>query len=144
MPMCWKSALTLLAATLLATSAATQEPAHPVPASSGSALPAVQPPGRPVIGVALEGGGALGLAHIGVLQWFEEHHIPVDRISGTSMGSLVGALYATGSTPAEMRAIAVSNAFTQVFTLQSSYADASFRRRQDRHELPEAFTVGLR
>ena len=69
------------------------------PLPPGSALPAVQPPGRPAIGIALEGGGALGLAHIGVLQWFEEHHIPVDRISGTSMGSLVGALYATGTHP---------------------------------------------
>src|SRR5271157_1647991 len=144
MPMCWKSALTLLAATLLATSAATQEPAHPVPASSGSALPAVQPPGRPAIGLALEGGGALGLAHIGVIDWLEEHHIPVDRISGTSMGSLIGAFYATGSTPAEMRALATSDAFTRVFALQTPYSDLRFRRRQDRHELPAAFTVGLR
>jgi NTE family protein len=107
-------------------------------------LPAVQPPGRPAIGVALEGGGALGLAHIGVLKWFEENHIPVDRISGTSMGSLVGALYATGSTPAEMRTLAVSDAFMHVFTLQAPYSDLSFRRRQDRRELPAALTVGLR
>ncbi len=51
---------------------------------------------RPKVGVALEGGGALGLAHIGVLQWFEDHHIPVDYIAGTSMGGLVGGFYATG------------------------------------------------
>ena len=140
----WKSALTLLAATLLATSAAAQEPARPVPASSGSALPAVQPPGRPAIGLALEGGGALGLAHIGVLEWLEEHHIPVDRISGTSMGSLVGALYASGSTPAQIHALAVGDTFTSVFTLQTPYSDLSFRRRQDRRELPTALTVGLR
>jgi NTE family protein len=38
------------------------------------------------IGVALEGGGALGIAHLGVLKWFEEHHIPVDYVAGTSMG----------------------------------------------------------
>jgi NTE family protein len=140
----WKSAATLFAAALLVTAAVAQEPAILVPASAATTVPAVQPPGRPAIGVALEGGGALGLAHIGVLQWLEDHHIPVDRISGTSMGSLVGALYATGSTPAQMRALAVSDAFTHVFSLQSPYADASFRRRQDRHELPEAFTVGLR
>jgi NTE family protein len=78
------------------------------------------------------------------LQWFEEHHVPVDRISGTSMGSLVGALYATGSTPAEMRAVATSDAFTRVFTLQTPYAEASFRRRQDRRELPAALTIGLK
>ena len=140
----WKSAAILLAATLFILAAAAQQPANPAPASADSALPAVQPPGRQAIGVALEGGGALGLAHIGVLQWLEEHHIPVDRISGTSMGALVGAFYATGSTPAQMRELAVSDAFTRVFTLQTPYADASFRRRQDRHELPQALTIGLR
>jgi NTE family protein len=41
---------------------------------------------RPKIGIALEGGGALGLAHIGVLEWFEEHRIPVDYIAGTTIG----------------------------------------------------------
>jgi NTE family protein len=42
-------------------------------------------PARPRIGLALEGGGAKGLAHIGALMWLEEHHIPVDYIAGTSM-----------------------------------------------------------
>jgi NTE family protein len=140
----WKFASTLLAASLLFVAAAAQQPAQIAPSPPGLALPAVQPSGRAAVGVALEGGGALGLAHIGVLQWLEEHHVPVDRLSGTSMGALVGAFYATGSTPAEMRALAVSDAFSRVFTLQSSYADVSFRRRQDRRELPQAFTIGLR
>jgi NTE family protein len=56
---------------------------------------AIQPK-RPRIGVALSGGGAFGLAHIGVLRYLEEHHIPVDDLAGTSMGGLVGGLYATG------------------------------------------------
>ncbi|MCL2659856.1 MAG: patatin-like phospholipase family protein, partial [Acidobacteriaceae bacterium] len=47
---------------------------------------------RPRIGLALEGGGALGFAHIGVLEWLEANHIPVDDLSGTSMGGLVGGL----------------------------------------------------
>ena len=59
------------------------------PASS-EAKPAAKP--RLKIGVALEGGGALGIAHLGVLKWFEEHHIPVDYVAGTSMGGLVGGL----------------------------------------------------
>jgi NTE family protein len=108
------------------------------------ALPAPVPAGRPTIGLALEGGGALGLAHVGVLQWMEDHRIPVDRIAGTSMGSLVGGLYASGLTPVELRALATGNAFQSVFTLQTPYADASFRRRQDRRELPGALTAGLR
>ena len=140
----WKSAATLLAAALLLAAAAAQEPPNFAPASVDTALPAVQPLGRPAIGIALEGGGALGLAHIGVLQWLEEHRVPVDRISGTSMGSLVGALYATGDTPAQMRALAITDAFSRVFTLRTSYADSNFRRRQDRRELPDAFTLGLR
>ena len=49
-------------------------------------LPPLVPAGRPAIGVALEGGGALGLAHIGVLRWMEEHRIPVDRIAGNQHG----------------------------------------------------------
>src|SRR3981189_2943706 len=61
-----------------------------------------QPPRRLTVGVALEGGGALGLAHIGVLRWFEQHHIPIDYVAGTSMGGLVGGLYATGKSPDEL------------------------------------------
>ncbi len=139
-----RSSATFLAAALLLSAVAAQEPASVSPAPANAALPAVQPPGRAAVGVALEGGGALGLAHIGVLQWLEEHHVPVDRVSGASMGALVGALYATGSTPAEMRALAVSDAFTRVFALQTPYSDSSFRRRQDRRELPEALIAGLR
>lgn len=60
------------------------------------------PETRPRVGVALEGGGALGQAHVGVLKWFEEHHIPVDYVAGTSMGGLVGGLYATGESADEM------------------------------------------
>ena len=115
-----------------------------VSAPDNSPLPSVTPSKPPVIGVALEGGGALGLAHIGVLQWMEDHHIPIDRIAGTSMGALVGALYASGLTPAQMRALATSDAFNGVFTLQTPYADLSYRRRQDRREIPQALTVGLR
>ncbi len=108
-----------------------------------SPLPAVIPANRPAIGIALEGGGALGLAHVGVIQWIEEHHIPVDRIAGTSMGALVGSMYATGHTPDEMRALAVSDAFRNVFALQTPYVDSSYRRRQDRRQNPTALTVGL-
>ena len=136
-----KSLVTGLAILLFAASAGARDSASSAPAS---ALPAVQPAGRPAVGIALEGGSALGLAHIGILQWLEENHVPIDRLAGTSMGSLVGALYATGHTPAEMRALAGSDAFTRVFALQAPYADVSFRRRQDRREIPQALSVGLR
>ncbi|MCF7801608.1 MAG: patatin-like phospholipase family protein [Candidatus Marinimicrobia bacterium] len=51
---------------------------------------------RPKLGLALSGGGARGLAHIGVLMAFEEHHIPIDIIGGTSAGAIIGGLYAAG------------------------------------------------
>src|ERR1700761_6572841 len=57
---------------------------------------------RPRIGLALSGGGALGLAEIGVIQWMEENHIPVDRIAGTSMGGIIASMYATGMSPEEI------------------------------------------
>ncbi len=107
-------------------------------------LPAVVPQGRRVIGLVLEGGGALGLAHIGVLQWFEQNHIPVDRIAGTSMGALVGGMYASGRSASVMQQLAMSNLFTGIFTLEDSYTDIGYRRREDRRDLPQALTLGLK
>jgi NTE family protein len=140
--MSWKLAAALLATLLLAATAQGQQATDPAP--NPDPLPAAEPAPRPVIGVALEGGGAMGLAHIGVLQWMEEHHIPIDRLAGTSMGALVGSLYSSGVTPAQLRALATSNAFPGVFTLEPPYSDLSFRRRQDRHQIPQSVTVGLR
>jgi len=58
----------------------------------------------PQIGLALSGGGACGIAHIGILKALEEGGIPIHMIAGVSMGSLVGGLYAAGHTPAEIQA----------------------------------------
>ena len=58
---------------------------------------------RPVIGLVLAGGGARGAAHVGVLQVLEELQVPVDFIVGTSMGAIVGGLYAAGMSPDEMQ-----------------------------------------
>jgi NTE family protein len=70
-----------------------QAPARPALAAQPAAK------SRPAVGVALEGGGALGLAHIGVLKWFEEHHIPVDYLAGTSMGGWSAACIPRGTPP---------------------------------------------
>jgi len=61
-----------------------------------------QPPARPNVGVALGGGFARGIAHIGVLRVLEENHIPVDCVAGTSVGALVAATYASGTPLSEM------------------------------------------
>ncbi|NLG32126.1 MAG: patatin, partial [Syntrophomonadaceae bacterium] len=59
------------------------------------------------LGVALGGGGLKGLAHIGVLQVLQEHKIPIHMISGTSAGSIIAALYASGMSPYQMEKIAL-------------------------------------
>ncbi|MFL6439255.1 MAG: patatin-like phospholipase family protein [Terriglobales bacterium] len=92
----------------------------------------------------LEGGGALGLAHIGVIQYMEEHHIPVSYIAGTSMGGLVGGVYATDRNAAEVRALIKGINWDRVISGQPAFTDLSFRRKQDAREYPSTLEFGLR
>ncbi len=97
---------------------------------------------RPRIGVALSGGGARGLAHIGVLQWFEEHQIPIDYLAGTSMGGLIGGLYAMGMDSDEMRQILESLDWDQLLTSSPAYTNLTFRRKEDRRAYPGGLQLG--
>ena len=106
------------------------------------------PPHRQRVGLALSGGGALGLAEIGVIQWLEENQIPVDRIAGTSMGAIIAAMYATGMSPAEIQDFARKIDWDKTFLPEPVYTDLSYRRKQDRREFlitaPLGFKHGLR
>ncbi len=131
---------------LLSLSAFSQVP-DSAPSQSSATPPATEAPApkkRLKIGIALEGGGALGLAHIGVLQWFEDHHIPVDYVAGTSMGGLVGGLYATGHSPAEMRAIVEKQDWNAIIDGETNYQDLSFRRKEDEEAYPNRLDFGLK
>jgi NTE family protein len=108
------------------------------------AQPVRRPESRTRIGVALEGGGALGLAHIGVLEWLEEHHIPVDYVAGTSMGGLVGGMYAAGLRPAEIRKLISSINWDEVLRGKAPYEDLPYRRKEDRQAFPNDLEFGLR
>jgi len=112
--------------------------------SAGSMLAADGAPleKRPKIGLVLNGGGALGLAHIGVLRWLEEHHIPVDMVAGTSMGGLVGGVYATGKSPAEVRTLVEGIDWDQMLSDGVPYRDLSIRRKEDTAEYPMSFQLG--
>ena len=99
---------------------------------------------HPKVGLVLEGGGALGLAHIGVIEWLEEHRVPVNYIAGTSMGGLVGGIYATGRSAAEVKELVRTIHWNQVLQGQTPYADLSFRRKQDAAEYPNHLEFGLR
>ena len=71
----------------------------------GMLLLAALPAAAQKVGVVMSGGGAKGLYHIGVLEALEENGVPIDYVAGTSMGSIIAAMYAAGYSPAEMRAI---------------------------------------
>ena len=119
-------------------------PAAKAASAAPTAIPQERPTSRPRIGLALEGGGALGLAHIGVLDWFEEHHIPVDYVAGTSMGGLVGGFYATGMSPAEMKKLIEGVDWKEVISDATPFEDLSYRRKEDQRAYPNAFILGLR
>jgi NTE family protein len=99
---------------------------------------------RAKIGLVLEGGGALGLAHIGVLQWLYEHHVPVDLVAGTSMGGLVGGIYATGRTPDQIQQLIQKVDWDQALSGELPFRDLSYRRKQDAIEFPTRVEFGLR
>ena len=117
------------------------------PLAIPSTAPAAVPPGptnRPRIGLALGGGGALAMSEMGVLEWFEDHHIPVDMIAGTSMGAMVGALYSSGKTIDQLKSVMTDDVFNSVFSFRTAYVSRSFRRREDSRELPNGLTIGLK
>ena len=94
------------AALLLALLAGCQTAPPPAPPSTPAAAPPKPPPKPPLIGLALGGGAARGFAHIGAIQVLEEAGIRPDLVIGTSAGSLVAALYASGKSGAELATLA--------------------------------------
>lgn len=99
---------------------------------------------RPRIGLALSGGSALGLAHLGVLRWFAEHRIPIDYIAGTSMGGLVAGLYASGRSPQEVEEFFSKLDWQVALDPKLAYRDLSFRRKEDEREYPTQIEFGIK
>src|SRR4051794_24448829 len=115
-----------------------------IASSSAIAADPVPAPKRPKIGIALEGGGALGLGHIGVLEWLEKNHIPIDYIAGTSMGGLVGGLYASGKSTKEIRSLIREVNWNDVLRGQVPYRELAFRRKEDSRAYPNNIELGLK
>ncbi|GGO88493.1 patatin [Marinobacterium nitratireducens] len=86
---------------------------------------------RPRIGLALSGGGARGAAHVGVLRVLEAQRIPVDYIAGTSMGSIVGGLYASGLAPDDIEDALAAMDWEHIFSDDPPRQERSFRRKRD-------------
>jgi len=96
---------------------------------------------RRVVGIALSGGGALGLAHIGVLRYLEEQHIPVDRIAGTSMGGLLGGLYATGHDSSALEKIIREADWDDLLRLTPNYEDRAVVEKQEWNRITGQYSL---
>ena len=75
------------------------------------------------VGLVLSGGGAKGLTHIGIIRALEENNIPIDYITGTSMGAIIGSLYAMGYSPDDMEKLIKSDDFKRWYSggIQEKY-----------------------
>lgn len=89
------------------------------------------PTQRPRVGLVLAGGGARGAAHIGVLRFLEEQRVPVDFIAGTSIGSIVGGLYAAGMSPDEIETVLSQTDWLTLFDDDPPREQMSWRRKLD-------------
>ncbi len=89
------------------------------------------PPHRPKVALVLSGGGARGSAHIGVMKVLEEYHVPVDLVVGTSMGSIVGGLYAAGWSAEDLDTKITEIDWGSVFVDRLPRDDKSFRRKEE-------------
>ena len=85
---------------------------------------------QPTIGLVLSGGGARGAAHIGVLKYLEANNIPVDIITGTSFGAIVGGLYASGMSAAEIEEAMLGMDWERALTDDVSRADRGLQRKR--------------
>lgn len=116
---CWAG---ILLALCLPSAAAAQTPVH-------ASTPTLPEPPTQCVGLVLGGGGARGAAHIGVLQVMERERIPVCQIAGTSMGAIVGGLYASGYTTDELQSLIETLDWADLFVDDAPRRDQPMRRK---------------
>jgi NTE family protein len=107
-----------------------------------SAIAAESP--RPRVGLVLSGGGARGAAHVGVLKVLDEMRVPVDAIAGTSMGAVVGGLYASGMSAQDIEKLISSVNWQDAFQDRPPRAELGFRRKQDDRNFLVRYALGIR
>ncbi len=98
---------------------------------------------RPKIGLVLSGGGARGAAHISVLKVIEEQGIPIDYIAGTSMGAIIGGLYASGMSPEEIERQLAAIDWADMLTDSPKRKDLSYRRKREDEEFLVRYAAGF-
>ena len=132
-PCAWLAAIAALAAVL---------PAWAAP-STQSEAPVAAEPARPRIGLVLSGGGARGAAHVGVIRALEEMRIPVDAVAGTSMGAVVGGLYAAGLSGEEIERIFRDLDWQEVIRDRAPRRERAYRRKQDDRNILAKGALGV-
>jgi NTE family protein len=131
----------VLAAALLASCLALL----PRPGIAAEPAPKAKAPvAGPRIGLALSGGGARGLAHIGVLKVLEELRVPVHCVTGTSMGAIVGGSYASGVPAARLEEVVLGTNWDDVFTDSPPRSEISSRRKEDDYKTLFAPEYGVK
>ena len=95
------------------------------------------------IGLVLSGGGARGIAHVGVLRVLQKLRVPIDAIAGTSMGAVVGGLYASGLTPKQIEAVVKSLNWQEAFRDQPPRQDLTLRRKEEDENFLIHFPIGI-
>ena len=110
------------------------------PATAADAEPAA----RPRIGLVLSGGGARGLAHVGVLKVLERERVPIDFIAGTSMGAIIGGLHASGMSAAQIETELLKVDWDALFASRVDRQQLSQRRKEEDFEIAPLIEFGLR
>ena len=110
---------------------------------AAATAPAVETP-RPRIGLVLSGGGARGGAHVGVIRALEEMRIPIDAVAGTSMGAVVGGLYAAGLSGTEIEQVFSALDWQEMIRDRAPRRDLAYRRKQDDRNILAQGAVGVR
>lgn len=103
-----------------------------------------KPVSRPRIGLVLSGGGARGLAHVGVLKVLEREGIPVHAIAGTSMGAIIGGLYASGMSAQQLEEVLLKIQWDRVFAARVERPYLSQRRKEEDFEISSIIELGIR
>ncbi len=113
-------------------------------AASVAPEPAAEGARRPRIGLVLSGGGARGLAHIGVLKVLERERVPIDVIAGTSMGAIIGGLYASGMSASQLETELLKVDWGTMFASRVDRQLLSQRRKEEDFEISPVIEIGMR
>ena len=108
-----------------------------------AAIAQAAPAERPRVGLVLSGGGARGLAHVGVLKLLEREQVPIDVITGTSMGAIIGGLYASGMSAAQLEAELLKVDWGSVFASRVDRQLLSQRRKEEDFEISPVIEIGM-